>query len=196
MATPPTDDELLAAWERLKADPDAGTAFLVLALRPLAQALAGVFPKTDPHAIESAATDALLAFLKRHEKYDPAKSPVLKFLLLIARRRLSNQFAADRRHRDGKIPWDSVEFDVADRNEEEDDPSSFDAPELQSAIAALSETDRRIIDLMRGGERRTVAFAEVMEITDHTPDEQKVAVKRAKDRILVGLKRAVGGKNG
>jgi hypothetical protein len=193
----PSDDELLAAWRRLADDPDAGAAFLALALRPLAEALAELFPTTDPDVVESAVAVALLAFLKRHARYDPAKLRLPNFLRLIAKRKLLNELKGERKHRDGKIPWDSVEFDVGERNEEdEDDPPTFDAPELVPVIATLSETDRRILDLMRAGERRTAAFAAEMGIADRSADEQKAAVKRAKDRILARLRRAVGGSDG
>jgi len=192
----PPDDELLAAWGRLVGDPTSGTAFVSLALPPLVRALALWGKGAHADDIETAAADAVLALIKRPERYDPAKSPLPAFLLLVARRRWLNQFAAERRHRVGKIPWDDVEFALADGNEEGDDAPSFDRPEMQGVIASFSDVDRRLFDLMLGGERNTAAFAAVMGITDRPSDEQEREVKRAKDRIKARLKRAAGGTDG
>ena len=193
----PTDHDLLAAWGRLADDPTSAGAFLVLALPPLVGQLAAWRPTADPHAVESAATDALLWLVKNPARYDQARSPLPAFLLLVARRRLLNQFASERRHQVGKIPWDVVEFSLSDRNDEvDDDAPSFDHPELQAVIAALSATDRRLLDLMWDGERSTAVFAAIMGIADRPIDEQEREVKRAKDRIKARLKRAVGGGDG
>lgn len=193
----PADDDLLAAWGRLAGDPTAGTAFLVVAMPPLVRHLSAGWPAADPHAVESAAADALLWLVKNPGRYDPGRSPLPAFLLLVARRRLSNLLAAERRHRAGKIPWDDVEHALVGGNEGEgDDAPSFGHPGLQAVIAALSETDRRLFDLMRGGERGTAAFAAVLGVADRPADEREREVKRAKDRIKARLKRAAGGGDG
>lgn len=193
----PPNDELLASWERLKDDPLAGGAFVVLTLAPLTRALTGWRQGIHADNIETAAADAVLWLVKNPDRYDPAKSPLSAFLFHVARCRLINQFAAERRHQLRKIPWDNVEIVLADGNEEmDDDTPSFNHPELQAVIASLSDVDRQLLDLMRDGERSTVAFATVMGIADRPADEQEREVKRAKDRIKARLKRAVGGSNG
>jgi RNA polymerase sigma-70 factor (ECF subfamily) len=193
----PPDEELLAAWGRLADEPTAGGAFVALTLPQLVRQLTAWRPTADPHAVESVAADVLLWLVKNPARYDPARSPLPAFLLLVARRKLLTELASERRHQVGKIPWDDVEFVLADRNEEVDDDSpSFDHPELQAVIATLSETDRRLLDLMRDGERSSIAFAAVMKIADRPIEEQEREVKRAKDRIKARFKRAVGGGNG
>ncbi len=193
----PSNDTLIAAWRRLTDDPTTGGELAALALPPLVRALTGWRPGVHPDDVETAATDAVLALLKHPSRYEPTQSPLLAFLTFVARRRLMNRYAADRRHRDGKIPWDDVEFSLADGNEDEDnDAPSFDHPDLQPVIAALSEVDRRVLDLMRDGERGTPAFAALLGIADRPADEQEREVKRAKDRIKARLKRAAGGTDG
>lgn len=187
----PSGEDLLAAWGRLTDDPTAGGAFVALALRPLVRQLAAWRPTTDPGTVESVATDVLLWLLKNPTRYDPAKSPLAAFLSLVARRKLLTALESERRHQAGKIPWDDVEFTHADRNEDGgDDVPSFDSPELQPVLAALDESDRRLLDLMRGGERATSAFAAVLGVADRPAEEQEREVKRAKDRIKARLKRA------
>lgn len=193
----PNDDELVAAWRRLLDDPTAGGAFLALTLRPLVEALAVWRPAADPHAVETAAEEALLAFLKRPVAYDQAKSTLPAYLRLIARRRLLNHFAAERRHHAGRIPWESVELGATDRNDPAgDDSPSFDTPAVQDVITAFSDGERRVFDLTLAGERRTAVFADAMGLSDRPADEQEREVKRAKDRIKARLKRAAGGGDG
>ena len=190
----PTDEELLAAWRALLADSDSAGEFASLVLPPLVAALANRYPSADPDDVFTAASDAFLAFIRNPSRFDPAVAPLPAYLFVIARRRLLNRFEAGRRHREGRIPWDSVELEPPARNELEDDDSpSFDAPELQPVIAAFSDEERRVFDLMRDGERRTEVFAAVLEIAVLPVDDQAAEVKRVKDRILARLKRAAGG---
>lgn len=192
----PSDDELLAAWRRLADDPDAGAAVVDAVHAPLVADLAARQRTADPDAVYTAASDALLWFVEHPERYDPARSPLRKFLLLVAERRLLNLIEAETRHhrrRDHGIP---VEHAADERNEPEDDPLSFADPRLQAALANLSDVDREVVELIRGGERDTAAFAALLGFTHLPIDDQRREVKRAKDRILARLKRAVGGGHG
>lgn len=192
----PPDDELLAAWRRLLADPTEGTAFVDLVHRPLVRTLAARRPNADPDAVYTAVADALLWFTEHPARYDPTRSPLPRFLLLVAERRLFNAFESEARHR-RLISGDLVELLPDDRNEVVDDDSpSFDAAELQPILAGLAETDRRVLELMRDGERRTAVFAAVLGLSDRLADGQRHEVKKAKDRIVARLRRAAGGGNG
>lgn len=189
----PSDEAVLEAWRRLIADPDEAGAFIAVVHGPLTAALARRFPTAHADDIWTAVSDATLAFLKKPAAYDPTQSPLPAFLLLIARRRLANLWDKESRHHRERIPWDSVELGAAARNEEEEAALSFDSPVLQPVLAALSDVERRVLELMRDGERSTAAFAVVLGITDRPPDEQTTEVKRVKDRIMARLRRAAGG---
>jgi RNA polymerase sigma-70 factor (ECF subfamily) len=186
----PPDDDLLAAWRRLLADPTAGGAFFTLVVRPLAHALLAWRPPTDPDAAETAATDAILALLKHPERYDPTRLRLPAYMRMIARRRLINLFASEARRQSGRIPWDAVELDTPGRNGEEDDSPALASPDLQAVVASLTEVDRQLLELMLDGERKTAVFAAVLGITDRPVDEREREVKRAKDRIKARLRRA------
>jgi len=188
------DDTLLAAWTRLIDDPDTAAAFAELVLEPLADELAWRVPPATPDEVATAAEIAVLAVIKRPERYDPARLPLPAYLLMIARRKLKTAQTAERRHHKSRIPWDSVEDRLPAQNEDgEDDGPSFDAPELRAVIAAFTPAERRALDLQRGGERRTAVFADALGIADRPAAEQEAEVKRVKDRILKRLRRAVGG---
>ena len=193
----PADDTLVDAWAALVADPDTAAAFAELVLDPLTQALAAHrrFRFTDPDSISDAAGVAVLAVLKSPTRYDPSRSPLHRYLEMIATRKLLSLLTAEKKHRAGRIPWDSVELDLPARNEgaEDDDSPSFDTPELQAVIAGLTVAERAVFDLLRTDERRTAAFAEALGIAGLPVPEQEAEVKRAKDRIKARLKRAAGG---
>jgi len=188
----PPADVLLGAWRRLIDDPDTAAEFAALVLAPLASGLAARQRHADPDDTASAAGDAVLAFLKRPEAYDPARLPLANYLLLIAKRRLLNQSESERRHHVGRIPWDCVELEVAGRNEEgADDTPDLDAPELAAVRSQFTDVEQRVWQLMRNGGRRTEEFAEVLGLAGDP--EAAAHVKRVKDRILARLKRAAGG---
>jgi len=187
----PPADVLLEAWRRLVEDPDSAAEFAALVFPPFMSALAERHHHAHPDEIATAAGEAVLAFLKRPSAYDPQRLPLTNYLLFIAKRRLQNQWTAERRHHAGRIPWDSVELDVAGRNDEGVEPSGFDAAALAPVVARMTDGERRVFELMRGGERRTEAFADALGVAGD-PDAA-AHVKRAKDRMLARLKRAAGG---
>jgi DNA-directed RNA polymerase specialized sigma24 family protein len=186
----PSDDELLAAWRRLVADPDTAGAFAALALPPLEADLARQIRGADPHLVTEAADVTVAAFLKNPTRFDPARSPLPAFLRLAARRDLLNLRRAECRHREGRVPWDSVEFDLPAGNDPEEGPALADHPALRVAVDGLCETDRRVLELMLDRERATAVFAAVLGVEDRPADEQARIVKRAKDRVIARLKRA------
>lgn len=188
----PSDDELLAAWRRLVADPTANGPLAELVLKPLEADLARQFPHAHPDDRADAADTAVAAFLLNPTAFDPTRGPLPAFLRMAARRDLANLLDREARHKRGRIPWAGVESSHPARNEEVERLSFADFPELQAVIDALDETDRRVFDLMKDGERETAVFAAALEITDRPPDEQAAVVKRAKDRIKARLIRAGG----
>jgi DNA-directed RNA polymerase specialized sigma24 family protein len=191
----PPADALLGAWRRLVEDPDAAAEFAALVLPPLAAGLADRNRRAHPDDLATAAGDAVLAFLKRPGAYDPGRLPLANYLLLIAKRRLLNQAQAEGRHHAGRIPWDCVELDAVARNSPGGEfAGRLDGPELSAVVDQFSDGERRVWQLMRGGERRTEAFAEVLGVAGD-PDRE-AHVKRAKDRIKARLKRAAGGDDG
>jgi DNA-directed RNA polymerase specialized sigma24 family protein len=188
----PPDDELLAAWRRLVADPDTAGAFAGAVLPPLEADLARQFRRADPHDVTTAAGDAVLAFLRRPETFDPAKGSLPGFLRLAARRDLINLLNKEKRHHRGQIPWEAVELTHPDRNDGVEVEMLADSPAVRAVVDALPEADRRVYDLMCDGERDTAVFATVLEIADRPADVQSDEVKRAKDRVKARLRRAGG----
>jgi len=188
----PPDDELLAAWRLLVADPDTAGAFCALVLPPLEADLTRSSPTRDPADISTAADDAVLAFLRRPAAFDPLRCPLPAFLRFVAGRDLINLRDREQRHHRGRIPWAGVELTHPAGNEWEEGKRLADHPNVRAAVAALADADRRVYALMCEGARDTAVFAAELGLADRPADEQTEAVKRTKDRIKARLKRAAG----
>ena len=188
----PPPDELLAAWRLLVADPDTAGAFAEMALPPLRDDLARRFPNCDPDLVTEAADFALLAFLRKADAFDPGRLPLASYLLMIAQRDLFNALAKEKRHHRGRIPWERVELTLPAGNEEEEAEALADDPRFREAVASLPDGDRRVFELLLGGERDGDAFAAALDLGGLPADERRAEVKRAKDRVKARLKRAGG----
>lgn len=175
-------------------DPTTAGAFVAAVLPPLEADAARRFPHADPHLVTEAAGTAVIALLRRPDAYDPVRSPLPKYLRMIAQRDLVNLLDREGKHRRGRIPWECVELGLPARNEEEEPLSLADSPAVQAAVAGLSDADRLVFELMLDGERETAVFAAALGLTHVPPDEQAAAVKRAKDRVKARLRRAAEGK--
>lgn len=187
----PPDDDLLTAWRAVLAAPlTAGGAFAALVLDPLAAALAPQFPRAHPDDHLTAAGDAVLAFLRRPERYDPGRLRLPAYLRMIARRKMADLLGRDRKHHDGRIPWDAVEHDQAERNEEGGDLPSLDGPALTAVVADFTADEATVFELWKDGEAKTPVFAAALGLAHLPPDDQRAAVYRLKDRIKQRLKRA------
>jgi DNA-directed RNA polymerase specialized sigma24 family protein len=191
----PSDDELVAAWHRLLADPNTAGEFAALVLAPLEADLTRRFRRDHPDNVTAAADEAVLAFLRRPHTFDPTRGKLPAFLRLAAQRDLINLRRGEQRHHRRRIPWEAVELTHPAGNEGEEERLSLaDDPAVRAAIEALSADDRCVLELMRDGERETAIFAAALGLTDQPADVQFEKVKQAKDRVKARLKRAGGGR--
>ncbi|MEW6207979.1 MAG: hypothetical protein AB1631_06415 [Acidobacteriota bacterium] len=156
-------------------------------------ALGRKFPAlSDPHLVETAAADAVMAYLRRPEKFDPTKSSLVAWLYLDARTNLLNLL-------DGQKRIERHRVEIARTLLSDDgtiDPERALIEEESPVIKTVRETitdprDQEIVALLAEGERETARFAEVLEIEHVSAIEQAVAVKRHKDRLKVSLRRAL-----
>ncbi|MDB5308364.1 MAG: hypothetical protein JWO38_2566 [Gemmataceae bacterium] len=178
-------------------DPTAPAEFAAAVLDPLVEYLRDASPEADDHARVTAAEDAVLSVIRHPARFDPARSDLPTFLRMAARGDLANLLDGERRHHRRRDGPDSVELVPDGRNcSWDDDPAdlpSFDTPELVAVVATFTAEERRVLDLMRDGERRTEVFAAALGLVDRPPDEQKRGVKQVKDRIKARLRRAAEG---
>jgi DNA-directed RNA polymerase specialized sigma24 family protein len=175
-------------------DPVAPSDFAAAYLDPLIAFLRATQRGVHEHALVTAAEDAVLSILRCPTVYVPSRSDLPTYLRMSALGDLRNLLERESRHHRQREDRDCVELPAEGGNDfPEDELPSFDHPALAEVVAALAPVERQVFELMRSGERKTEAFAEVLGLDDRPTDVQAREVKRAKDRIKVRLKRAVEG---
>jgi RNA polymerase sigma factor (sigma-70 family) len=196
-----TPAEALALHLRLlQPDPTATADVCQAYLAPLAGWLATCFPRADPDLAQTAAGDAVMAYVQRPEAYDPARHELGAYLRLAARRDLLNLLRQEQRHQHEKLSQNCVELGQDGGNipgREEEPSAALERAEeahagqefLRRAAEGFTEAERRVLELLLARERQTRVYAEVLGVRELSPLEQEREVKRVKDRILVRLKR-------
>jgi hypothetical protein len=169
-------------------------------LEPLLTWSANTFPREDPHQRDTAVHKALFDYVQHPGRYDPARLDLAAYLRMAAGRDLRNLRRAEARHHRHRVAWNPVEegYPRGKYSGADDDPAVAlervqDAEEgkrlLESVTEGWDEKDRRALNLMLEGERRTAAYAEILEIGDRPAEEQEREVKQLKDRIKRRLER-------
>lgn len=152
----------------------------------------------DDTIFQDAATDAILNYAERPRQFDPAKSKLFSYLVMAARGDLRNALAKQRRRERREVLHNRVEDLPPARNlvQEESEPASgagesTSLEEVRRAVEMVitDPTDRRLVELMLDGERRTEAFASVLGIAHLANDQQRHMVKQHKDRLKKRLER-------
>jgi RNA polymerase sigma-70 factor (ECF subfamily) len=139
--------------------------------------------------------------IKNPASFDPARGDLAAYLRMSAQADLINLLDKEGRHHQGRRPWHLVEHADESRNDlgRNDDPSlplRIAEEQEQANCGALAldgpewtDTERRVVALMRRGERSTAVFADAMGLGSLPSEEQKREVKRVKDRIKKRLGR-------
>jgi DNA-directed RNA polymerase specialized sigma24 family protein len=185
----------------LRNDPTVFAELCETALPHLVSFLRDQFPQQGAHDVEIVAIDALMQFRSEVVKYDSQKLSLFAYLRMAARGDMLNLIDKHRRH-DGRL----VDLDnttvlnaVPDTGGLEShfeldlwlqEHTDLPRQELYDRLAGELETaDKEILTLILDGVRATADYAAVMGIAHLHESEQKLEVKRAKDRILKKLRR-------
>jgi hypothetical protein len=203
----PLAEEGLTLHRRLLvADPLAPSDTCAAYLGPLLDWIERLFPTVDPHLRETAVHQALFSYVQRPARYDAARGDLALYLRMAARSDLWNLLRDEGRHHRGRVAWAAVELGEEGGNlcGREDEPPlrlvhGEEAAEreqfLRSVAEGLTDGERRVLDLMCAGERRTPVYAEALGLAGLPAEQQERDVKRAKDRIKKRIERG-GGKHG
>ncbi|MCP4358802.1 MAG: hypothetical protein GY796_12355 [Chloroflexi bacterium] len=171
------------------------------ALPYLVSFLQSRFPEYNPHLHETVAIDCLLTYQANPQQYDPQQLSLYAYLRMVARSDMLNLL--DKRKRQNRR---LLVIDAADSPQaifqQESISDKLVASEwlteytdhshreiIQEFIEELDETDQQILLLMLEGVRRTEDYAAVIGITHLEIGEQRLKVKRAKDRITKKIQR-------
>jgi RNA polymerase sigma-70 factor (ECF subfamily) len=200
---PPTT-QIDTVYQRLLAqEPDAPNDFIELLLNPLIEALVYRFPDSSlTEMVSDVVIDALLKFVQMPERYQPEKGNLWNYLLLDVQGDMLNALAKRERRQNKEILFDPVAHDLPDGNIniEEEVMQRLEGSSLLEEVPAQNILERfqseitdprdwQFLLLMFDGERHTSAFANILEINHLPMNEQRVLVKRTKDRLRQRLKR-------
>lgn len=142
-----------------------------------------------------------MSYVKSPHAYDPARGDLGLYLRMAARGDLANLLQRERKHHKGHIGWAIVDDgrDVGNLVGEQDPALQVELAEemqrwrafLEAAVEDFTEEERRVLELMLGGERKTGAYVEALGIGGLPDAEREREVKKVKDRIKKRLQRGV-----
>lgn len=196
---PPAEDGLRLHRRMLDHEAMASRDVCRHYLSPLSAYLDRKFPRADPHLRQTAAHEALLGYVKRPGRYNPARGLDLgAYLRMAAKRDLQSLLTREARRAARRVAWEDVEDAALAGNISQDGPllrlvRGEEAAEREEFLcrsrAALGAQDQAVLDLIRAGERDTAAFARALGLEGRPFAEQQRQVKRAKDRVMKRLQR-------
>lgn len=181
-------------------DPTAPAELVQNILGPLVQTLTRKYCYIpDPDLVGDAVTDALIAYIKNPNQFDPQKRGLFGYLKMAAEGDLKNALARARRICEREISTEDVELLISDGNigEEAKADEVYQHREEASELRRMLRTvfhdgvDRRAAELILEGERSTEKFVELYGLENMTSAEQRREVKRQKDRIKKRIERRV-----
>jgi hypothetical protein len=193
MAVDPTQRDLLGLHRALLRGDNAARVRLAELLLPALQRRFAGRRELDRDDISSLIGLTVARYLAASDDYDPAKAPLLAYLYRDACGDIQNDAAKRRRHAEVLLPEEGFELlsapgnhPVEDQVMELLDPLDVPRSTVEAALAAfrdLSREEREFLQLRAGGIRSTHVYAEVLGIAHLPAAEQRVEVKRAKDRL-------------
>lgn len=167
----------------------------------LVEILSKKFPQLDnPHLIPTAVEDALLNYFDRPEQFNPQKGiSLFAYLRMSANGDLLNLLAqhetdiSNLNYEDFvELPLSESEYRVEPDNAPDVLVERLDSSILEQLADLFPDAaDQEVVGLLLEGERKTHAFAKVLGILDLPVAEQRVIVKRQKDRIKKTIQRHI-----
>ena len=189
--------------QRLRAGDAVASADLAEAcFQPLVRWLRRAFPGVDdPMFYDDAATEAILNYAERPAIFDPTRNTLSGFLRMSAAADLRNCLSRQRRVRNHEVPVETGDDD-GNRNdgepfrrfewndEEEELIRQIDGARLvDDLLTEVPAEEREAVRLLLSGERVPDDYVVALQLHGLSADEQKLAIKRFKDRWMKKLDR-------
>jgi DNA-directed RNA polymerase specialized sigma24 family protein len=153
---------------------------------------------SDQHLVDMAVEDALIDYFDNPARFDPRRAGLATYLYWRARSLLLNLMAGQKKSfgREKAVELEDEEFVyLMTESETADIEQSLVQREMdETTWRKLCEifTDRRdleLVKLMMEGVRETARYAEVLDASSLTANEQASLVKRHKDRLKIAIQR-------
>jgi RNA polymerase sigma-70 factor, ECF subfamily len=150
--------------------------------------------------VMDAAHDALLALIEHPQRYDPALGSLMNYLAHIGNHKVNDQLRSLQRRRDREDAVGGI-VELA-RVEENNYREGSNTPDHLGESATLASDierllyeilpdsrDRQIWELICQGRTAVVDYATVLQITHLLPCQQRIEVKRHRDRVQKRVRR-------
>lgn len=168
-------------------------------LSPVTNSLRKDFPSLgDPHLIETAVEDALIAYIGSPARFDPRRAGLFTYLRQLARSRLLNLLARQKNlsATEKVVELEAVESvyemtdcELADPEDALARRESDDATWRKLRELLTDPIDLELIKLMMEGVRETDRYAALLGLSSLPAEEQASEVKRHKDRLKKTIQR-------
>jgi len=187
----PSRAEELELHERVLAgDPLASVDAFKAFVEPVAAALRIGLPCPDDDLAYDAAVDAVYNYLDAPDTYDRDRARLSTFLKRIATRRLVDHLRSSSRRKGREEAFqEAVELSATAPNEVMERGIEARGLWKQVEVALPDAKDRDALKLILAGERATTRLADAFGVSSLPIEEQRLAVKRHRDRILKVLER-------
>jgi DNA-directed RNA polymerase specialized sigma24 family protein len=155
----------------------------------MVDALGYDFSCTVEEAHDSA-VDALFVYIENPFKFKPWKGRLSSYLMSIAKRKLIDRYWARSAERQREECFlQSLAQGASNSNVEMDHEVEAEAAWKKLEQALPDKTDQQLLNLMLAGERSTRVFARLLGLTNLPQAQQRIIVKRHRDRLQQALKR-------
>lgn len=159
----------------------------------LIQMLRNTFPHSPDDWIEDATVDAILDYASHPTRFDPSRSvPLVHFLRCAARRNLQDLWRSDYRRRAREREY-VAEHERLRRPEESKLEVALDMASLKRQILEAIDdgAERDACIQWLNGVSAFKSIAAILDLTHLPDDEQRIQVKRFKDRIRKRIGRMI-----
>jgi hypothetical protein len=172
--------------------------FLIAHLRKANRRVADEF-------LREAAGEALVSLFKNPIAFDPSRNkaecPLYSYLRMAAQRDLENRLRKESRHLKGGKNLKRVALSQVDGKHLSRDQDPGLRLEINEEVAkaehgilaeveqGLDDSEKRVLSLMLAQERKTSVYAEALEISHLSKEEQKLRVKNVKGMLKKRLQR-------
>lgn len=182
-------------------DPTAFAELCEIALPYLVEFLQNIFPNVESHIQEMVVIDFLLAYQAKPQQYDPDQLSLLAYFKMAVRNDTLNAIDKQNRHEkrlvsidtpavQESLPPQDLLTESGQLEEWLQEHTQLSRQEIINRLATeLAPEDEQILLLMLEGERDSQKYASVMGVSHLEPNQQRLEVKRAKDRLVKKLSR-------
>ncbi len=190
-ATPDTV-ELIRRLSSDPPDPTAISELFILFYERLILKLKNQHLTTDEDEIREVAFQSIERFAEYPQRFDPQKKTLIGYLVMDATGDLRNRV----NRRGYKKKWMTLVEDWSTHgNKVSEKSSDFDMDAIELYLSKLrklmpNDTDFEVAKLMEMGIRSTEEFVRILKIEHISAREQRLIVKRNKDRICKHLQRS------